>query len=181
MTTIELTAEEMAFAGKIGFYRDYENKQRSNIADYDTKRFNLTSLQAHRLGVMCEVAVGKFLGLDMLKQPPEVWTGFVVSEHYEFNKGPDILNRFEVRRANVRTSPIPLRKKDLEYSAQVVQVYVPYTQTADGISVPTQCELLGWSDSVEDWPKAETPSWSKNGQARVVHNKRPMSDLEVMV
>jgi hypothetical protein len=178
---IELTQEEMAFAGKIGYYRDYENKQRSNIADYDTKRFNLTSLQAHRLGVMCEVAVGKHLGLDMLKQPNEVWTGFVVSEHYEFNKGPDILNRYEVRRANVRTSPIPLRKKDLEYNALVVQVYVDYKQTTDGISVPSQCTLLGWSDANEDWATAEKPSWSKNGQARVVHNKRDMSELVVTV
>lgn len=178
---IKLTQDEMAFAGKIGFYRDYENKQRRNIADYDTKRFNLTSLQAHRLGVMCEVAVGKHLGLDMLKQPNEVWTGFVVSEHYEFNKGPDILGKYEVRRANVRTSPIPLRKKDLEYNAIVVQVYVNYTQSADGIMVPSECELLGWSDSAADWKEAQTPSWSKNGQARVVHNKRDMSALEVLV
>ena len=178
--TIDLTVEEMQYVAKVGYYRDYESRDVQNIADYDTKRFNLTGLQAHRLGAMCELATGKALGLDMLKVGPDVWPAFVLKEQLPMYDKPDILQKYEVRRANKLSSPIPIRQKDVAHEAIFIQVYVDYVQNEDGgITVPKHATLLGYSDAKADWDGAQVPSWSSNGRSRVVYDKRDVIDLSV--
>jgi|SRR6478752_4704611 len=181
MTTIELTTEEMLFASKIGYYRTIENEQRPDIADYDQKRFRLTSLQANRLGVMCEMAAGKALGLDMLHTTMDQWVSWIPSEHYGMYPKPDILQRYEVRRCEKMSNPIPIRLKDVEHEAIVLQIHVEYIKNDDEIIVPSRATIVGWCDAKEEWATADKPAWSRSNKSRVVTEKRPFSELIVNV
>lgn len=175
--TVSITQEEFAFVAELGRLRTEENKARWNIPDYDTKRFNLTSLQANRLGVLTEFGIGKWLGLDMMDVDVDVWAGFVKSEDYAKYLGqPDIAGLVEVRRANKEASPLPLRRKDVKAGAFVVQGFVKYRQQEWGgaISVNKEVSILGWSDAKEDWDTGDVPSWSL-GDSRVVSRRSPES------
>lgn len=185
-TVVTLTKEEMAFAAKVGTLRTNENKNRADIACYDSNRFNLTSEQANRLGVVVELATAKYLGLseEVLRgERPDVWAAFVEEKDYGTYLGqPDLLGVIECRRANRKSSPIPLRRKDVQAGAIVVQGYVDYVQTATGrITVPAEVEFLGWSDARADWSTAEVPGWARGGNSRVALEKKPMSALDLSV
>lgn len=174
----------MLLAAKVGTLRTEENKNKQDIACYDTNRFNLTSEQANRLGVVVELATVKLLGLPEDVQAglrPDVWAAFVKEEDYGLYLGqPDIAGIIECRRANRRSSPIPLRRKDVEAGAIVVQGYVDYSQNAQGrITVSQEVEFLGWSDAAADWQTAKVPGWAHGGNSRVALEKKPMAALDV--
>lgn len=184
-TVVELSKEEMAFAAKVGTLRTQENKNRRDIADYDTNRFNLTSEQANRLGVVVELATAKYLGLpeEVLRgERPEVWAAFVEEKDYKTYLGaPDIAGVIECRRANRTSSPIPLRRKDVEAGAIVVQGYVDYIQSPETgrIIVTPEVQFLGWSDAAADWASATVPGWARGNNSRVALEKKPMASLDL--
>lgn len=182
-TTIELTKEEVTFAGRMGMARTNENKNRRDIADYKQSAFNLTSLQANCVGVVAELAVAKWLGLpqDVLEgKRPEVWAAFVEEADYgKFLGAPDILGVIEVRRAHRRTSPIPIRKKDVRAGALLIQPYVDINYLADGkINCERTVELLGWADAPVDYKTGNIPWWT-DGDARTAAEKKPMDTLDI--
>jgi len=175
MTNIALTQEEMRFVTKVGFARAHEMSTTADIADYDTKRFDLTSRQAHCLGVMVEAATCKLFGLDPMTTTQDQWTAFLFKEQMKRTKDQaDILGVVECRRAAKRENPIAIRQKDKALGALVVQGFVEYSLNAEGkITVGNTVEFLGWSNVAEDWSEAVVPGWS-NGKSRVVYEKRSM-------
>lgn len=185
-TVVTLTKEEAAFAAKVGTLRTMENKNKRDIACYDSNRFNLDSEQANRLGVLVELATAKYLGLpeEVLRgERPDVWAAFVETKDYSKYLGqPDLLGVIECRRANRTSSPIPLRRKDVEAGAIVVQGYVDYIQKPNGrIIVTPEVQFLGWSDAAADWQTATVPGWAKGGNSRVALEKKPMEALDLSV
>lgn len=170
MTIVTFTQEEMNRVAAWGTARTEENKNRRDIADYDKNRFNLTSEQANRLGVLVEYAVYKYLGFDPNIIDPEVWAAYVPSSQYKQHLGrPDVAGKYEARRANRRGNPIPIRSKDVRCEAIIIQGFVDYTQTrTGGIIVPKAVELTGWADAVTDYETGLIPSWSRNADARTV-------------
>lgn len=163
--------------------RTQENKKRRDIADYKQEAFNLTSLQANCVGVVAELAVAKWLGYPeevLHGERPDIWAAFVKEEDYGLYLGqPDIAGIIEVRRAHKRTSPIPIRKKDVRAGALLIQPYVDINYLDNGrINCEHRVELLGWADAVEDYKTGKTPWWT-DGDARTAAVKRPMDSLDV--
>lgn len=180
MIEVTLSREELQQVAEWGTARTEENKYSSNIADYDTKRFNLNSEQANRLGVMVEFAVYKWLGYDPTNIDLTVWAPFVPkSEYAQHLNRPDIAGKYEVRRANRRNNPLPIRTKDVIAEAILIQGFVDYHQNGKSISVPHKVELTGWAVATEDWHRGTIPSWSK-GDARVV-TPRELNGFRCMV
>lgn len=168
------------FAGELGRLRTEENKGRQDIADYKQEAFNLTSMQANRVGVLAEMAVAKWLGLPeevLMNQCPDIWAGYVPSSEYDKYLGqPDILGVIEVRRAHRRSSPIPIRRKDVRAGAILIQPYVDITWNGNKIIADNTVELLGWADAPVDYQTGNIPWWT-DGDARVAAEKKPMSAL----
>lgn len=181
--TVELSREEIILAGKYGTARTNENKNRSDIADYDTNRFNLTSLQANVVGVAAEMGVIKWLGLPdevLQNDMPGIWAGYVPSEDYARYLGqPDILGVIEVRRAHRKQNSIPIRTKDVRCNAIIVHAYVDIEYKPNGkIGVNPEVQLLGWADAVADWQTGTVAGYS-NGNTREALEKKPMASLEL--
>lgn len=176
---ITLSLEEMKWASAYGQARTTENEGRSDIPEYRQEAFNLTNLQSNKVAVVAEMAVVKWMGLgeEVLKnERPDIWAGFVPESQYHLLGQPDILGVLEVRRANKKSSPIPIRSKDRRSGAIVVQAYVDY-RWANGKIIPSpDVELLGWSDAQADWATADKPWWS-NGTSRVAAEKKPMTTI----
>lgn len=171
-----------------GTARYEENLKRSDIADYDKRRFNLTSKDANYLAVLAEYfvyrQVAEVKGWSLTDPDPENWAAFVREQDYDkYLKTPDIGGVLEVRRANAPNSPLPLRIKDVETNALVVQVYVPYTQWEHGgpiVAHHNRMEILGWVDAKERWdkPSTFTPAWSKTGKSKTTMIKRPWDEFD---
>lgn len=184
-TVVELSKDQMAFAARVGTLRTEENKNKRDIACYDSNRFNLSSEQANRLGVVVELATAKYLGLpeEVLRgERPEVWAAFVEEKDYGLYLGqPDLLGVIECRRANRTSSPIPLRRKDVEAGAIVVQGYVDYIQNPETgrVIVTPEVQFLGWSDAAADWKTGAVPGWAQGGNSRVALEKKPMASLDL--
>ena len=185
MSIIELTIEEMEFISKVGLLRTEENKNKKDIADYDPRRFTLSSLQANRLGVMAEAGVVKYFGYDICHTPLDVWPSFYMNEHKDLYDGADInvpAGNFEVRRVNKRGNPVAIRRKDVEENAVVIQAYIEYAELPDGkLRIPKkQVEILGWVDAAAAWDTALTPAWSSSNKSRIT-TPNPMEELGVLV
>lgn len=173
---IQLTEEERTFCKETGDLRVSANKNKRDIAEYDYRRFNLSSQQSNRLAVMVEAAVYKWSGGNILDHDLKEWAHYVPPELYtKYLKRPDLYGIVEVRRANKPNSPIPMREKDRIPNGIIVQGYVPYTQEEwhGSIRVGLEVDLLGWA-SVEDWEIGTTPSWGKRSK---VVPRRPMESL----
>lgn len=165
MITI-LTEAEIEFCKDAANKRAEYNKNKKDIPDYDTNRFNLTSLQANFLGIIVEVALCKVLGVDYAN--PEVYCAFS-EDKKDFSK-PDVLGVFEARRANKEYSPLPVRKKDVEANAIVVQGFAPYIQLEKHGKIANYGEVhwTGWLPAEEAWKKGTVPDWGKNGNSKTV-------------
>jgi len=179
---VTITTEEKKHAARIGDLRTAENLGRSNIADYDPNRFNLTAQQANRVAVLGEIAVGKFLGYKPLEVGPEVWAAFVESKDYGKYLGKEDWPGVEVRRANTTASPLPIREKDRGRGIAIIQPYVHYTQAVrlGPIRVHEDVELLGWADVDVDWHEGWRPNWAKDKNTRVC-DRRSMDTYGVLV
>lgn len=190
MTIVTLTEREMKFISKVGEYRTNENAQNHDIADYDKRRFTLSSLQVNRLGVMGEAAVVKHFGYDVTNTPLQVWPAFYLNEHASLYGGADVnlpTQTFEVRRVNRVSNPVAIRTKDVNANATIIQVYIEYVQNEDGgITLANWTDdngdlffdvhLLGWVDAVDSWDKARVPAWSTTKHSRVI-DPNPMDTL----
>jgi len=88
---------------------------------------------------------------------------------------------FESRRANKQSSPLPVRKKDLDQNVIVVQGYAHYQQDEKfgRIYDYGQVTWNGWLEAEAAWELGTVPSWSKNGDSKVVELKqlKAMEDL----
>lgn len=181
--TITFTPEEMLQIAAWGTARTEENKGRGDIADYDSNRFNLNPEQNNRLGVMTEAAVYKWCGYSLDDIDLNVWAPFVPTSQYHLLKQPDIAGVIEVRRANRINSPIPIRRKDVEGRAVLVQGFVNYAQAEwlGPIRVPREVSLLGWCDAVQDWPLAEEAGWARGSgmKSRILKARRHIEDLDL--
>ena len=183
MSIVRITQEEMEFISKVGLLRTEENKNNKDIADYDPRRFTLSSLQANRLGVMAEAAVVKYFGYDICHTPLDVWPSFYMNEHKDLYDGADVnvpAGSFEVRRVNKKGNPVAIRRKDVEENAIVIQAYIHYIELPNGkLTIPKkQVEILGWVDAAAAWDDAEVPAWSTSNKSRVTM-PNPMSELGV--
>jgi|SRR6478735_11795223 len=182
---VALTFEERDFVKEAADLRTEANKSRYDIADYDTRRFNLTRKQASRLGVFAEAVAFKWAGGNVLDHTLEEWAHFVPNNHPNYDalvKGQaDLFGTIEVRRANRPHSPIPVRAKDRKSGVVVVQVYIPYRQplaTAanphPAISVPLHGVILGWAYATDEGTR---PDWAKQA-GTVVVERRPLNTLD---
>lgn len=182
MTQVVLTVAERDFVKQAGTARHEANKYRSDIADYDSRRFNLKPITANRLGVFAEAVAFKFLGGDILTHSLEEWAHFVPNNHPKYNeyiKGQADINLgqpVEVRRANSPDSPIPVRDKDKRDGAVLLQVHVPYMQASrgDNITVFAHAFVTGWAKPTD---KGTVPGWSKGSS--IVVNRRPLDSLDL--
>lgn len=178
MITI-LTEEEIEFCKENAIKRYEWNKRQGNsdIADYNKSLFNLTSLQANLLGIVVEVALCKVLDVDYTD--PAKFVAF--SKNYADFQKPDVLGKYESRRANKQTSPLPVRKKDLDQDVIIVQGYAHYQQDEKlgRIYDYGQVTWNGWLEAEAAWELGTVPSWSKNGNSKVVELKhiKAMEDL----
>lgn len=185
--TVELTIEERNFVGQVGLLRSEANKHKNNIADYDTKRFNLTGLQANRLGVFAEAVAFKALGGNVLDHSLEEWAHFVPNDHPNYysliKEQADLFGEVEVRRANRLGNPIPIRSKDRLNANYVIQVHVPYTQDKRNDSNPEPLIYVGLQAQVTGWAKTTdtgtVPSWAYNNSTQVV-TPRDMSTFPLL-
>lgn len=173
-----LTIEEREFVKQAGLDRHEANKRKHDIADYDQRRFNLTNLQANRLGVFAEAATFKALGGNVLEHSLEEWAHFVPDEHPHYNwlvkQKADLFANVEIRRDNNNGSPIPIREKDRKDGRLIVMTFVPYRQalaTKDDpyplITIGLNATIKGWAYQ-SDWENGAVPSWSRDGKTRVV-------------
>lgn len=179
---ITLTQEEMKWASAYGQARTTENQFRQDRKEYDPNNFNLSNLQSNKVACVAEMAVVKWMGLDeevMRNERLDIWAGFVPESQYHLLKQPDILGTLEVRRANRRSNPIPIFKKDVAAKAIIMHAYVDYTQKSDGKIIPdNEVRLLGWADAEADWTTGNFPHWEKTGRtARVAAEKKPMDTI----
>lgn len=168
MITI-LTEEDLDFCKDAAMKRVEWNKQQGNsdIADYNKNLFNLTSAQANLLGLIVEVALCKVLDVDYTD--PAKFVAF--SKNYADFQKPDVLGKYESRRANKKSSPLPVRKKDLITPGTIiVQGYAHYKQDEKfgRITNYGKVEWNGWLEAGEAWELGTEPSWSKNGNSKVV-------------
>jgi len=197
---IEFTNEELKHIGDIGAARTGANKNKRDIRDYDHRRFNLTSEQANKLGVMGEAALVKYLGYDILTVGMDTWVSFYTPEEAKYYKKiPDVFHNgqwYDTRRLNKITNPLAIRKKDVEQNVIVLNVFIGYAQDEKFGPIKldrnengkTYAVFTGWANAREDWDKGRVPRWSApdaNGEydSRVVE-ARPIEELfkgEVMV
>ena len=176
----QLTEEEIQFCKDTAQKRLDFNKNNKDIPDYDTNRFNLSSLQANFLGIIVEVALCKFLEVDYTD--PEVYCAY--SEDKKDFKKPDVLGVFEARRANKVYSPLPVRKKDVEAKSIIVQGFAPYIQlepTKPGekgkITNYGKVMWTGWMDAEDAWRVGVVPDWAKNGNSKTVDQSNINTDM----
>lgn len=165
--------EEMAFIRNAGNSRTDANKHKQDIADYDHKRFDLTSRQANVLGVAAEAAWFKHLGGDILDHSLEDWAHYVPNDHPQYRallSRQDLFNTYEVRRAHRMGNPIPVRRKD---SNIILQAHVPHL-AAGTTMMWDKVILTGWCKVTDE---GKTPPWSTT--AKVV-KPRPVRELEVV-
>lgn len=177
---IEFTEEEFNFIGETGKKRHMEMRGVSNIADYDPNRKTLTELQLDRLGLMAEAAVAKWFGYDITNTPLDIWPSFVKrSELKNYNNGDVYHNgiKYEVRRADRLGNPVPIREKDIEIGATIIQVYIDYKRCSDGrISVPREAMIVGYCNTTSDYEEGWKPRWGKDPVTRV-NDPRPIEEL----
>lgn len=181
MIIIEFSPEEMKHISAIGEARTDMNKYKQDIADYDQRRFNLTSLQANKLGVMVEAALVKFFGYDILTVGMDNWVSFYTAEDaWMYKSSPDVFHEgqwYDTRRVQKRTNPVAMRSKDKEQNVIVVQGFVPYKFVSEGVIRPgRKVELLGWANPSEDWEDGWKPSWAITNNSKVI-DPRPIEDL----
>lgn len=178
---IMMTDEEMAWASAYGQARTTENQHRQDRKEYNPDNFNLSNLQSNKVAVLAEMAVVKWMGLPeevLRNERTDIWAGFVPESQYHLLKQPDILGTLEVRRANKKSSPIPIFRKDVEAEAIIMHAYVDYEQTNDKIVPLKEVRLLGWADAKADWQTGEFPHWERTGRtARVASEKKPMCNI----
>lgn len=174
MITI-LTEEEIQFCKDTATKRLEFNKNNKDIPDYDSNRFNLTSLQANFLGIIVEVALCKLLDVDYTD--PEVYCAF--SEDKKDFKKPDVLGVFEARRANKEYSPLPVRKKDKDAKSIVVQGFAPYVQLEKHGKIANYGEVhwTGWMCADDAWRVGTIPDWGKNGNSKTVSQNAINTDM----
>ena len=175
---VALNLKERAAVKDIADARTEANAHRNDIPDYDKTRFNLSSKQANRLGVFAEALAFKWAGGNVLNHSLEDWASFVPNNHPDRTRllaNADLFNTIEVRRANSLHSPIPVRQKDRDLGAIVVQVYVPYKQPMKtalepfpGITVGLHGRILGWCNADDEGTK---PAWAKQAGSLVVERR----------
>jgi len=174
----------MEFVAQAGLDRENANKHKHDIADYDHSRFNLTGLQANRLGVAAEAAAFKWLGGNVLEHDLNDWAHYVPNTHPNYEqlvkKNADLFNNVEVRRANAPGSPIPIRSKDRKPGRFVLQVYVPYVQLERfGPIVPDRehIKITGWAKASD---RGSRPAWADPFDTSEVVARRNLWDFPVM-
>lgn len=171
----------MKHISAIGEARTDMNKGKRDIADYDHRRFNLTSLQANKLGVMVEAALVKYFGYDILTVSMDNWVSFyTAAEATNFKAAPDVFHEgqwYDTRRVQKRTNPVAMRKKDVDNNVIVVQGFVDYKFTETGSIRPgRKVELIGWANPAVDWEDGWKPGWAKTNNSKVIDPK-PIEDL----
>lgn len=171
---MKLNKEELAFVIDAGMKRTKANKNKQDIADYDHRRFHLTSLQANVLGVAAEAAWFKHLGGDVVDHSLDDWAHYVPNDHPEYVRllsRQDLFNTYEVRRADRIGNPIPVRRKDNNI---VLQAYVSYVSAGNSLLL-SEVILTGWCNVTDE---GSTPAWSNT--AKVV-TPRPVQELKEVV
>ena len=180
MITVEFTAEEIKHISNIGEARTDMNKYNRDIADYDQRRFKLTSLQANKLGVMVEAALVKYFGYDILTVSMENWVSFyTAAEAHNYKSSPDVFHNgqwYDTRRVEKRSNPVAMRTKDRNQNVVVVQGFVDYILTDGKVKPGRKVELLGWADPAKDWEDGWKPGWAKTNDSRVIDPK-PIEEL----
>lgn len=178
---VTMTDEEMFFAGKVGAARALEMQGVANIDSYKEQAMYLSSKQGHQLGVLAEMGVAKALGYNPMDLTISQWPAFYFKEQKHVYDGPDLFGKFEVRRVNNPNNPIAIRTKDYEQDVIVVQAYVDFIFHEDdkSLDVSNVVQVIGYSNVREDWNDAEIPWWCTDRSARVVTNKRDISELLV--
>lgn len=175
--SLVLTDEEVLMCAEYGFMITEENQSVRDSRNYTAKQ--LTDRQGNILGVMAEYGFLKAVGKH--NDWEDIWIPFTKLEDYgpETTGKPDIAGKYEIRRAHYENSGIPVRRKDVNAGAIIVQAYVGYENRPDGkIRTNNRIKLLGWTDAVEDYGTT-VPTRYQSYDTRTQYNKRPMSDLDL--
>lgn len=179
---ITLTEAEIELAKDYANKRIEFNKKAGNrdIADYDPKRFNLSSLQNNFMAILGEIGLCKLLDLDYTD--PEVYCGY--SENYADFKKPDVVGVFEMRRLNKPTNPLAVRTKDVKAKAIIVIGHTPYEQLPpEKEGVPGkivnygEVHFKGWMPAQEAWNAGKKAPWSDKGDSRIVEQSDINTDF----
>jgi len=185
---VELTVEEREFVAAAGEARTEANKGKSDIADYNPKYLGFSKVQANKLGCFAEAAAFKALGGNILDHSLEEWAHFVPNDHPDYHhlikENADLFGDVEVRRANSRYNPIPVRAKDREHAKYVLQVHVPWVRahpTSNNphplITVGLTAQLTGWAFTTDTGP---VPSYARSNSLQVVE-PRPMNTFPLLL
>ena len=146
---VELTQEEWEKATKFGKMRTDMHRGTNHTPYYASKRFKISGKHQDALGVACEFAVVKALGLDPRKCG---WVPF--STNKQDFKTPDILGFIEVRRVTESSNPFTAFSKDAVEGVVLVKAYVPGADVVDDQLVTDgYVELLGWEYATDVWRK----------------------------
>jgi hypothetical protein len=170
MEKVFVPEEWLAKAKKYGEQRVALNGGNDSAGYRHDGKLPLSNLTANRLAVVGEIGALLYFGLD----PND--TVFVVersaANYKALRANADLMvggRKVEVRNAVRRTSPIPIRPKDVAADAVVVQTMVEM----DGGKPTGWVYFLGWADAKADYQHAAN---KRHGVAYKAI-KRDMADL----
>lgn len=146
-----MTDEEWSKAARFGKMRTDMHGGTNHSAYYQGKQFKISGKHQDALGVACEYAVVKALGLDPRKCG---WVPFSTDKQ-DF-KTPDILGFIEVRRVTDPSNPFTAFPKDAVEGVVLVKAYVPGAEVVDDqLRTDGYVELLGWQYATQVWSKTK--------------------------
>lgn len=172
MESINVSKDWLAKSKQYGTQRDAANGNNDTPAYAHNGRLPYTSLTASRLAVVGEVAAHFYLGVD-----PEATVFYVdrsVANYWALKANADLKvngRKVEIRNSARMDSPLPIKEKDKNVNAIVIQVHVEI----DNGRPTGKVYFIGWREG-----KDYRPDRAKRG-TDYRHVKNDMADLKAVL
>lgn len=186
---ITFTREEKDFVKEAARFRTIANENTHNIAAYNPRYMRFNDESADLISVASEAAVVKAFGYDLTKTDLKVWPAFYLPKHKGLYDGGDLNHngiKYEVRRTNLMTAPLVIRRKDLTDGGINIKVFIGYEvnqKTGSITGMDDFASLVGYIDSNEGWGIGEIPEYNgyPETNARCVRNSQLHTDFEELI